>query len=494
MMIATDKKIRVRFPPSPTGHWHLGGARTALFNWLFARKYSGEFILRIEDTDKERSDQKYEIEIVEAMKWLGLTWDEGPDWQMVNHKWQSTSRGSHGPYRQSERTDIYRKYLEKLIKEKRAYYCYCSKEDLEAEKQSLVAEGLPPKYSGHCRNLTSPPAGREPQLIRFRTPEVEVEFKDLIRGNVKFDASLFGDVVIAKDLNSPLYNFAVMIDDYEMRITHIIRGEDHISNTPKQILMARALDFPEPIFGHLPLILAPNRSKLSKRFAEVSIFQYRDEGYLPEAVINFLALLGWHPSGNQEIFSLQELVEAFNIKRVQKAGAVFDREKLDWLNAQYLRKLSKPELNQRTLAYLKEHNIDVDKTMVKKLLEVELERMKTLGDFPRLTNFFFKLPDYKPALLVWKTDSPAKTRQVLEELLAILEPLDAKQFNQKESINSALEEIINAHSKGSVLWPLRVAVSGQAASPDPLSIVQILGKDETLNRLRIALNKIGLAI
>ena len=310
--------------PSPTGPLHIGTARTTLFNWLFARGRDGTFILRIEDTDKERSKKEYEEELVEGLKWLGIEWDEFA--------------------RQSERTDLYRKYLEKLLTSGDAYYCYCTKEELEGQRQAMLASGVPPKYSGHCRNLAKPPTGRKPEVIRFKVPEIKVEFKDMIRGKVAFDAALLGDQVIAKDLDTPLYNFAVVIDDNEMRITHVIRGEDHLSNTPKQILIFRALGFDEPIFAHIPLILNPDRSKMSKRFADTALTQYREAGYLPEAIVNFLALLGWHPKDDKEILSAEDLIAEFDLARVQKAGAIFNQEKLDWLNREHMKKMSDKEL------------------------------------------------------------------------------------------------------------------------------------------------------
>ena len=450
--------------------------------------------MRIEDTDTERSERKFEIEIAEAMKWLGLDWDEGPDWQLVNHEWRSADRGENGPYRQSERKHIYRKFLEQLLSEKKAYYCYCTKEELAAERDSMAAAGLAPKYSGHCRNLSGPPPGMTPELIRFRMPEAEVEFKDMIRGTVKFDASLFGDVVIAKDLDSPLYNFAVVVDDTEMGITHVIRGEEHLSNTPKQILIARALGFEEPEFGHLPLILGPNRKKLSKRYAETSLLQYREEGYLPEAIVNFLALLGWHPSHEREIFSREDLVREFDLKRVQKAGAIFDGEKLDWLNAQYIRALAPEEVLERLRPLFAERGIEASEELLVKLIAVEQERMKKLTDFFRLTGFFFELPQYDPQLLIWKGDSASKTRSILEKMVSAWEGLSAADFENKAGIAASLDSLAESEGKGSVYWPVRAALSGSDASPDPVSIAAILGKDESLRRLRLGLNQIGLAL
>lgn len=470
-------KVRVRFPPSPTGHWHLGGARTALFNWLFARANRGDFILRIEDTDRERSHRKYEEEIIEAMRWLGLDWDEGPD-----------KGGPYAPYRQSERAHIYKEYLEKLLEKGSVYYCYCTKEELEAQKQAQLAEGLPPKYGGHCRTIKKPPQGKTPEVIRFKVPEVKVEFPDIIRGKVKFDAGLFGDIAIAKSLDAPLYNFAAVVDDYVMQISHVIRGEEHLSNTPKQILIQKALGFEEPVYAHLPLILAPDHSKLSKRSTEVSVLSYREEGYLPEAMVNFLALLGWHPKEDREILSLQELTELFELKRVQKAGAVFNQEKLDWLNQQYLKKLSVEDIAERLKPSLEEKGIQAKKEVLHKIIAVERERMKTLGDFLELTKFFFQLPEYDVALLTWKTDSKEATKNVLERISSALEKVPENRFS-KTSIALALDVLINEYGKGTVLWPLRVALSGQTASPDPLEIGEILGREESLRRIEIARGK-----
>ena len=340
------KPVRVRFAPSPTGPLHIGGARTTLVNWLFARHTGGALVLRIEDTDRERSKKAYEDELLEGLAWLGFDWDEGP---MLG----GGEKGDFGPYRQSERTEIYKKYLEELLEKGEAYYCYCTKEDLEAQKQVMAAQGLPPKYSGHCRNLAAPPGGKRPEVIRFKIPETKVEFTDMVRGKVVFDAGLFGDQVIAKDVNSPLYNFAVVVDDALMQITHVIRGEEHLSNTPKQILMARSLGFAAPIFAHLPLILNPDRSKMSKRFADTALSEYRKKGYLPDAIINFIALMGWHPKDDREVMTREELVKLFDIERVQKAGAIFNQEKLDWLNREYLKMMSDDEIAEKLEPFLR---------------------------------------------------------------------------------------------------------------------------------------------
>ena len=319
-----SKKVRVRFAPSPTGLLHIGSARTALFNWLFARGNGGVYILRIEDTDKERSKKEHEEDILSGLKWLGLDHDEF--------------------YRQSERGDVYRKYLEQLLEEGRAYYCFCSKEKLQVEREGMLAEGRAPKYSGTCRGISKLEAqskkdAGEESVIRLKIPETKISFKDIIRGEITFDGALMGDSVIAKDLDNPLYNFVVVIDDFLAEITHVIRGEDHISNTPRQIALMDALGFEKPKFAHLPIILNPDRSKMSKRFSDTALRDYIDKGYVKEAVINFISLLGWHPEGDREIVSIEDLIREFSLEKVQKSGAVFNQEKLDWLSNLYIRQM-----------------------------------------------------------------------------------------------------------------------------------------------------------
>lgn len=455
--------------PSPTGSLHIGTARTALFNWFFAKKHGGTFVLRIEDTDKERSKKEYESELIEGLKWLGITEDEF--------------------YRQSERTEIYKEYLEKLLAAGDAYYCYCTKEDLEAQRQSLLAAGLPPKYNGHCRNLKSPPAGKSPQVIRFKVPEIKVEFKDLVRGKVVFDAALFGDQVIAKDLETPLYNFAVVVDDELMKISHVIRGEDHISNTPKQILLQRALGFGELTYAHIPLILNPDRSKMSKRFADTSLAEYRERGYLPGAMVNFLALLGWHPKDDREVLTPEELISEFELDRVQKSGAIFNQEKLDWLNREHMKKLSDEELAELATPFMQKKYPGVDETFLERLVSVERTRANTLSDFAEIGSFFFALPEYEPSLLIWKESPKKETKEILERLHAELLTLSDANF-RRETLQNAISLIIGDRNRGTVLWPLRVAVSGQQSSPDPIDIMEVLGKHESLGRIETAAKKL----
>lgn len=475
------KNVRVRIAPSPTGPLHFGTARTALFNWLFAKNAGGAFVLRIEDTDLERSDVKYEKEIVAGLAWLGIEWDEGP-------------------VRQSDRLDVYEKHLKRLLDEGRAYYCYCTKIDLEEERQAMMAQGLAPKYSGRCRpkgaNLAPPGgAGRNsqaPELIRFRMPETSVSFKDMIRGKITFDAALFGDIAIAKNLRAPLYNFAAVVDDHEMRISHVIRGEDHIPNTPKQLLLQDALGFAHPEYGHLPLILSADRSKMSKRYAETSLLAYRDGGYLPEAMFNFMALMGWHPKAeDREIYSREELILVFDIKRVQKAGAIFNPEKLDWLNAQYIRTLADAELAEHLRPLLAARGLEWSNILLTKAVAIEKLRAKTLADIITNSELYFSLPDYDAKLLVWQSASFADIREHLARLLEMLQNAPEKEFTVP-ALTAKLMPYAEEKGRGAVLWPFRVALSGRQASPGPFELAAALGKEETLRRLGLALQKLGL--
>lgn len=490
-----EKPVRVRFAPSPTGFLHIGSARTALFNFIFAKKYEGKFVLRIEDTDRERSRQEFEEDIITSLRWLGIEWDEGPD-----------NGGDFGPYRQSERAEIYEKYLRKLLDENRAYYCFCSKEELEKDRQMMLAQGLSPKYGGRCRNLSEEEREKHikentESVMRIKMPEAKISFIDIIRGKVEFDASLFGDIVIAKDVRAPLYNFAVVVDDFEMRITHVIRGEDHLSNTPKQIVFQKILGFEDVKYAHLPLILAPNRSKMSKRFMETSLNEYRKGGYLPEAVVNFLALLGWHPGltdkekGERELFSLGDLIERFDFKSIQKAGAVFNIEKLEWFNAQYIRRASAERLVELLVGFLPEEWHKNRQTLIK-IVALERERAERLTDFYSLSEFFFSLPEYPPKLLFWQpersideSDTAKKTREALQIVRREIDSVFKVDFT-RSNLEKRIMPITEVWGRGAILWPLRVTLSGQPASPPPFEIMDILGKEETLKRINLAIEKL----
>lgn len=494
------EEIRVRIAPSPTGYLHIGTARTALFNYLFAKSHDGKFVLRIEDTDLERSDEKFTKEIIESLRWLGIDYDEGPDID-----------GSYGPYRQSERLKTYKKYLEQLLKEDKAYYCFCTEEELEAERQAMMKRGEPPVYSGRCANLSEAEIkkfldeGRKP-IIRFRMPAKKIIFEDMIKGVLEFDTKLIGDITIAKNLETPLYNFAVVVDDETMKISHVIRGEDHISNTPKQIAMIEALGFKKPRYAHIPLTLAPDRTKLSKRHGATAIADYRAMGYLPEALLNFIAFMGWNPKTDQEFFTKNELIKHFSIAKMNKAAAIFNIEKLNWLNGQYIRKMDLSLLTENCIPYLEKANLigrvgdgewKITETgepiifdQLKKIIALLQERLVKLSDLPELVSFLFKKElAYDKQLLIWKKMTAKDVIDHLLEVEKILAKTDKKDF-KKEHLEERIKKLIEEKKlgMGETLWPLRVALTGLKASPPPFDVAEILGKEKTLQRIADAKN------
>ncbi len=521
--------VRVRIAPAPTGWLHIGTARTALFNYLFAKKNQGSFILRIEDTDIERSNPKFEQDILENLKWLGIEWSEGPD-----------IGGDYGPYRQSQRLEIYSKYLKKLLAQDQAYYCFCSEEELEAQRQYQMAIGQAPRYSRKCANLSKEEvkkylSAKKPSIIRFRVPAKKVEFNDLVRGKIEFDASLIGDIAIAKDLTTPLYNFACVIDDFEMKISYVIRGEDHIPNTPKQILLQEALGFPRPKYAHLPLILGPNRAKLSKRHGAISIAEYKKAGYLPEALVNFMAFLGWNPGGEREIYSMSSLIKEFSLERIQKGGAIFNQKRLDFLNGFYIRQRSIEKLTELCLPYLisaglikkvennpgnsdeteklkifeeeeKEPEYKIVKTgegisleTLTKIISIHQERLKKLSEISELTDFFFKdILEYDKNLLKWREMTDKEILTSLDKLEKILSKIKNEDWNKENLENILMPEAEKfaqeikkeIGDRGYLLWPLRVALTGREASAGPFEIAEILGKEKTIKRIKEAKEKL----
>ncbi len=482
-------KVRVRLAPSPTGFLHIGTARTGLFNYLFAKKNRGSFVLRIEDTDRERSEEKYEKDIIEGLEWLGIHWDEGPG-----------AGGEFAPYRQSERKESYRKYLQKLLDENLAYYCFCTEEELEAKRQEQMSRGEVPKYNGKCAGLAASEAKNkiakgEKAVIRFRSPAKKVSFEDLIRGEVEFDSSLLGDFVIAKDLDNPLYNFAVVVDDHEMEITHVIRGEDHISNTPKQILMQEALGFPHLKYAHLPLILGPDKSKLSKRHGAVSLNEYKREGYLPEAMVNFMAFMGWNPDTEKEIFSLKDLIKAFSVEKVQKGGAVFNIQRLDYLNGFYIRQKTLDELAELCFPYLMAAGLvsseKDDMKKVREIIPLYQERLKKLSELPELASFFFEDKiEYEKELLKWKDMDYREIESSLDLSEEILSNINSGNFNKDNLEKILMEKAGEMGDRGKLLWPLRVAMTGKRASAGPFEVAAVLGKEKAIQRIREAKNKL----
>lgn len=471
----TSNTIRLRFPPSPTGPLHIGGARTALFNYLFAKQHKGQTVLRIEDTDRERSKQEWVQNIIDELGWLGIGWDEGPD-----------IGGKYGPYKQSQRTDMYKKYLEQLLKEKKAYYCTCTSEELEAKRQDQMSRGLAPKYDGKCRNKNNTSG-----LIRLKIAEKKVGFDDLIRGKVEFDMALLGDMAVAKDLETPLYHFAVVVDDHEMQISHIIRGEDHLSNTPKQILLQEALGFSQLVYGHLPLMLNADKSKMSKRAGDVAVSDYHQQGYLPEALINFMVLLGWNPGTEKEIFSLPELIKDFSIERVQKGGAVFNIQKLDNINGFYIRQKSVTQLTKLCLSYLPKEAEEMPAKTVEKIIKAYQGRLKKLSDITELADFFFaeKL-HYDKEVLRWKKMTDEEIKKSLEYSAEVLSGIGKWDVKDLEKVLLIAAEKFNK-DRGCLLWPLRVALSGKSASVSPFEIAEILGKEKAVKRIQQAIDMLG---
>lgn len=469
--------VRTRIAPSPTGHFHIGNARTALFSYLFAKKHGGEFVLRVEDTDRERSRPEYEREIFESLEWLGIIPDEDPG-----------RGGPYAPYRQSERGETYSPFLRKLLEQGNAFYCFHSASELEAEKKTLMESGNNPvhvcEYRECPRDEREKLARERPEsIIRFKTPgDRTIAFTDIIRGEITFQSGLLGDFSIAKNIDAPLYNFAVTIDDALMQISHVIRGEDHISNTPKQMLIQETLGLAAPQYAHVPLILGPDRSKLSSRHGAISIREFRDGGYLPEAIVNFMALLGWNPGGDRELFSTAELVREFDLARVQKSGAVFNIDKLDWLNGEYIRRKPAAGLLDAARPFLPE----APDNFHLQVIAVERPRLKQLSDL-REAGFFYQMPEYDSSLLHWKDMTKQDVNESLIRARGVIEA--ASEFSQKylETIFSA---ITGAGDKGRLLWPLRVALTGRKASPGPFEIMAVLGKEKSIERVDKAVKKI----
>jgi len=483
-----DNSIRVRIAPSPTGKLHIGTARTALFNYLFARRYGGKFVVRIEDTDVERSKDEYSRDILDGLLWLGMEWDEGPE-----------LGGPFAPYNQKDRLKLYQPYIDRLLENKKAYRCYCTQEELTREREAQQKSGKAPIYSGKCRHLTDEQIAAHTKAgkkfaIRFATEVETIEFDDLIRGHVSFEAALFGDFTIVRSDGMPLFLVSNVIDDQLMEITHVLRGEDHLANTAKQIMLARALEFMNPQFGHFPLILNPNRSKMSKRKDPVSITDdFKARGFLPEALVNFIALLGWSSGDDREIYTMHELTEQFQIERVGKSPSIFDQEKLLWMNGYYLRHLDIGDLASRA------QNFITDKELFKKTLErpdyymqtVSLiqDRLKLLSEVEEQIAYFYTEPEYEAALLVPKKSDRAQVRAGLEGAVTALEKQSVFVLDELELTLRHVAESQKLKA-GEVLWPLRVALSGQPASPGVFELLEVIGKEESLKRIKKAIEKL----
>ncbi|MCL7749111.1 glutamate--tRNA ligase [Halalkalibacter alkaliphilus] len=482
--------VRVRFAPSPTGHLHIGGARSALFNYLFAKSQGGKFILRIEDTDQARNVDQAKEKLLDSLKWLGMDWDESID-----------VGGEYGPYSCMERVGLYKEYLDHLLKEGKAYYCYMTEEELEAEREEQKARGELPKYSGRDRDLTEEQRkeyeekGLKP-VVRFRVPEGKlIQIKDAVRGDVTFESDGIGDFVIARKDGIPMYNFAVVIDDHLMKISHVIRGEEHLSNTPRQVLLYEAFGWDVPKFAHASLILNPDRQKMSKRDESIIQFveQYKELGYMPEAIVNFLALLGWSPVGEEEIFSVKELGEQFTLDRVAKAPAVFDTDKLAWMNNQYIKNAELDKVVELALPHLvkagklPENMTDEQKDWAKRLIALYQEQMHYGAEIVELTELFFKTEiGYNE-----EAQTVLDEEQVPEVLAQLLKELEAIEEFTASNIKAAMKATQKAtgHKGKKLFMPIRVATTGQTHGRDLPESMELIGKDVVNRRIKSLLNK-----
>jgi glutamyl-tRNA synthetase len=485
-------ELRVRFAPSPTGYLHIGGARTALFNYLFAKHNGGKFVLRIEDTDVERTIEDSAEKMMESLKWLGLTWDEGP-----------VVGGPAGPYQQSQRQELYRKYALTLMDKGLAYKCYCTPEELEAEREQARQAKKAPRYSGRCRNLTQEQISRfeaegRKCAIRFRTPgEGYTVVDDRIRGEVSFANEEIADFIIMKSDGLPTYNFACVIDDWLMGITHVMRADEHLSNTPRQMMLYRALMAPMPKFAHVPMILAPDRSKLSKRHGAQTVEEFRDKGYLPEAIVNYLALLGWTPpDATQEIMSLEEMIELFDLSRVSSTAAVYDVKKLTWMNGQYIKALDPEDLIERVTPFIEaaglatRERLEERKDWFKQAIITMQERAKTLEELAESMAFYFRPPDSYDEEGVRKHFAKPGVAGLLEKCVEVLSSIPEWTI---EACDRAYTELAQREGvgRGKLIHPTRLALSGKPFGPGLFDIMYVLGKDETISRLKDAIKFIN---
>lgn len=476
-------KIRVRFAPSPTGPFHIGGARSALFNYLIAKHTQGEFIVRIEDTDRKRSTKESEDNIKEALRWLHINWDEGID-----------IGGDYGPYRQTERLDLYKQYTDKLLAEGKAYYCFCDTETLEKQKQEQLAKGETPKYEGTCRQLPKETIDQylkegRPYVIRIKTPCNEIlAIDDIVRGHVEFDSNQIGDFVIVKSDGIPVYNYCVVLDDALMKITHVIRAEEHLSNTPRQLVLYHALGFTPPTFAHVSLILGADKKKMSKRHGATSVQQYRDLGYLPEAIFNFLGLLGWTPEGENEILSQQELIQQFSLERVAKNPAVFDIEKLNWINFHYMKGLDEEQLLTLCLPHLQKVgyvNDDMVKTQhdwLKAMVSALRNHIQFGAQVVEAARIFFTDeydPENEEAAAVLREPSAADVLRMFKKEYTALEVITA---DTVRPLFKKIQKEVGVKGKF-VYMPIRVALTGNMHGPDLDVIISLMGHDKVVTRL-----------
>ena len=490
------KEVKTRFAPSPTGDLHIGGLRTALYSYLFAKKNKGKFLLRIEDTDQARYQEGSVESILESLKWTGIKYDDEVIYQ-------------------SRRIKIYQKYAKDLIQKGSAYYCFCSQQTLDKMRQEQINRGVAAKYDRRCLKLSQGEVEEklkkgEPHVIRMKIPPGKTKFHDLIRGDLEFENETLDDQVLLKSDGYPTYHLANVVDDHEMGITCVIRAEEWLPSTPKHLILYQMLNWQPPEFAHLPMVLAPDKSKLSKRHGATSVLEFKKLGYLPEALINYLALLGWNPDSDREFFTLKELENEFSLEKVQKAGAVFDIHKLDWMNGYYIRQLPLEKLTQLCIPYLQQCYPELvseplhkstgcqnkfgmtNVEYIKKVVALEQERMKKLSDIVELADYFFKEVNYDVNLLKWKGSDLATAKQRLKFLADQLPQIPEENWTRR-SIEDLVKSLIKNHDLGTgkTLWPMRVALTGREKSPGPFEVAEVLGKDETLKRLKKAASSLS---
>lgn len=479
-------KIKTRMAPSPTGFLHVGSLRTALYDYLFAKKNNGIFMLRVEDTDRSRYVEGAVESLLNIFNTMGIPYDEGP---VLKHG-KIVDQGEKGPYIQSQRTEIYKEHVQKLLESGHAYHCFCTKERLDEVRQRQHAAKLPTKYDRACLKLTDAEvkqrieAGQE-YVIRLKIPEGETTFEDAVRGKITIPNNEIDDQVLIKSDGFPTYHLAVVVDDYLMAVTHVIRGEEWISSVPKHIVLYNAFGYPLPVFAHLPLILNPDRSKLSKRQGDVAVEDYLEKGYLPEALINFVALLGFNPSGDKEIYTMKELVDGFELSKINKSGAVFDLQKLDWMNGHYIKESS----NERLANMILEKGIEVEKNLLNRIIEVEKGRLHKVFDILDRISMYQSQPTYHDKILVWKKSDATDARIQLGSLVQFISTLPDSYFESLELIEQAIKEYISDKGleNGNVLWPMRVALSGATQSPSPFELAWVLKKNNVISRLNAAI-------
>ncbi len=486
--------IVTRIAPSPTGYMHIGSLRTALYNYFYAKKFNGKFLLRVEDTDRTRYVEGSVEALIRMFDRLGIVYDEGP----IMKDNQIIEKGDNGPYFQSERLALYGEYAQKLIEKNAAYYCFCSAERLKEVRDRQQTAKLPTKYDRHCKSLThaeiqSKLDAKEPHVIRLFIPEGSTSFHDEIRGDIRIENSEVDDQVLMKTDGFPTYHMAVVVDDHLMGVTHVIRAEEWISSTPKHIILHQLFGWDIPVYAHLPLILNKDRSKLSKRQGDVAVEDFLDKGYLSEALINYVSLLGFNPSGEKEIYTIEELIEGFDLTRVNKSGAIFDVEKLNWVNGEYLKRKTLEELEELAKPFLKKAHVNIDEFFLKKILTIERDRLNTLGEIPERVRVYQSLPEFPIESVVWKKADKEDAKKQLESVHVFLRDASDAIFSEITLVESAVKEYIEKEGleNGNVLWPLRVALSGQERSPNPFELIWLFGRDESLKRIESAVIRLS---